>query len=152
MSPSPDWDTIDRAVEMLEDAGLRDVRAHSHDVHTVRIQFSHDDSLPWMDNAHAYDSEVEINPSNRVVRYVFRLPAVLPFYPDAPEADAIEVALTAAAEPLPPGRTIEIVGRNVVSGDMMAPHIRGLDNPMMGVVDFATAAAEVDAEYYDRIL
>lgn len=152
MTPDLDWDTIDTAVEIMEDAGLRYVRAHSYDVHTARVQWTHDDDIAWLDNAHAYDSEAEVNTANRVVRYVFRFPAVLPFHPDAPEADAIEVALTAAARSLPPGRTIEIVGRDVIGGDMLAPHIRGLEEVNMDIVDFADAAVAADEEFFRRIL
>jgi len=151
MSPSIDWDTIDAAVEAMDAQGLLDVRSKSHGPHTAEIEWKFPTSAMWMTNDAAFDSEVEINTANMVVRYTLRFPGIMDM-PDAPANDELEVALAAAAEPLPPGREVDLVGRNLtVVNNEVAPHIRGRDTEYINIQDFVTALAEVQDIYYERV-
>jgi len=86
-----------------------------------------------------------------VVRYVFRFPAAVPM-PDSPTGEELQVALTAAADPLPPGRTIDVVGRQMkMPNPALAPHIRGRNPEPISISEFATVAPDVQQRFYDYL-
>ena len=151
MSPGIDWDTIDAAVASMRNSDLMDVRSHSSGPHTAEIKFTHPETESWMSDQYAFGSEAEVNTANMVVRYVFRFPAAVPM-PDSPTGEAMQVALTAAADPLPPGRTIDVVGREMnMPNPALAPHIRGRNPEPISLSEFATVAPEVQQRFYDRL-
>lgn len=150
-SPSLDWDRIDRAIGVMEDKGLHNVRGHGHDVHTATIDWQYTPVVPWMSDQLVYDSSAEVNASNKVVQYTFRFPGIEDF-PEAPDPDAIELALTHAADKLPPGYIIDVVPRSRGFGQTTyAPHIRGEQNPDMTILQLARIAVQARDEYYDQI-
>jgi len=151
MSPGIDWDTIDAAVESLDAQGLHHVRATSHGPHTAEIKWKFPVTAMWMTNEAAFESRAEVNTANMVIGYTLRLPGIMDM-PDAPTADVVSVALTAAAEPLPPGREVDIVGRNLtVVNNEMAPHIRGEDTEYINIQEFVAMMPEIQNTYYERV-
>lgn len=151
MTPEPDWDAIDDAVDAMAAQGLRDVRANKEAVHTVLIEFSHDPGPWWMEDDAAFDSFAELNMAENVIGYTFRFPGVRGV-PQAPDADELEVALTRAAQPLPAGREVDIVGRQLNTPDQaLAPHIRGRDTEYIPLAECAEIAPQVQQTYYEAV-
>lgn len=151
MSPGLDWDTIDAAVASMRNSDLEDVRASASGPHTAEISFAHPEPRAFFADEYAFGSVAEVNTANMVIGYTFRFPAITPL-PGSPEGDSIKVALTAAADPLPPGRTIDVVGRQMdIPNTALAPHIRGRETEPIDLAEFATIAPEVQSEFYDRL-
>lgn len=151
-TPSLDWDTLDRAVAIMGQGGLSDVRAQGIGPHTAAIDFAYPARGPHMSTERVFDSTAEVNAANMVVTYTLRFPGVTD-HPDAPAPDAIQVALTAAAEELPAGYHVEIVQRDRGPGlTTYAPHVRADYKPGVEVVQFARQAVQAGEAYYDRLL
>lgn len=150
-APSLDWNRIDRAVDIMEQNGLIDVRAHGAAANAAAVDFKHPVVSPDQTTAHVFDSSVQVGPPDTVLDYTLRFPGIVDL-PRAPAKDEIEVALTAAADPLPAGYRIDIVPRVRQLGDTTyAPHIRGDENPGVGIFQFARMAAQAQERFYDRV-
>jgi hypothetical protein len=152
MSPSIDWDTIDAAVESLDAQGLHHVSATSHGPHTAEIKWKFPTTAMWMTDEAAFESRAEVNTANMVIGYTLRLPGIIDM-PDAPAPDVVSVALTSEAEPLPPGREVDIVrvrNHSYVNNEM-APHIRGEDTEYINIQDFVAMMPEIQNTYYERV-
>lgn len=149
--PKLDWDVIDRAVGIMEQHGMQNVRASKHGPHTATIDFDHPTPLPWLTNEPVFGSSIEVNTAERVVNYTLRFPAINDRV-DTPERDAISVALTAAADELPPGWTTDVVGRQTRrAGSVFAPHIRGDPTEKVPVVQFARQVGGAQETFFDRL-
>lgn len=151
MSPSINWDEIDRAVGIMEQNGLVDVRAQGHGPHTATIDFNHPEVAPWM-NQRNIASSAEVNTEEQVIGYTLRFPGILRG-PDFPDRDRISQAVTVAADDFPPGRRNDVVLRTSALGsDEYAPHLRGSDTEYIPLLRFVRLAAQAQDAYYDALL
>lgn len=149
-SPTIDWDVIDRAVAIMEQQGLRDVRATKHGPHIATVDFNHPPPGPFAD-VRNIDSSAEVNTNEDVISYTIRFPQ----YPDGPQSpapDAISVALTDAAGAFPPGYSVDVQHRARRLGDtMLAPHIRGDPEEYPSIFQFARQAVQAQERFYDAL-
>ena len=150
MSPSLPWDEIDRAVGIMEQKGLVDVRAQGHGPHNATIDFNHREVAPYMIQRNIASS-AEVNTAPGVIGYTMRFPGIITD-PNAPSRDEIADALVRAADPLPDGVRPDVVLRTKALGsDTYAPHLRGTETEQLTLFQFARLAVQTQDRFYEAL-
>lgn len=153
-TPDINWDSIDRAIAIMEQQGLEDVRGHGFGANSASVDFKLPAQHPMLSMRDVFDSSVEVGGGDQppVLDYTIRFPGIQRL-PRNPDRDKIALAATHAADPFPEGRRVDVVLRTRgAEPDTYAAHIRGDTRPGISLFQFARMAAQAKERFYDRVL